>query len=355
MAERSVLFLSPYPASVPSHRVRLEQYVPYLASHGVRAVVRSLLDEHSYRSGGPSLASAVARGAVGRLVDVLRAGRYDAVLLHREAVPMPTALFERILARTSRRYVFDFDDAIYLPQPRPRSLLSAWLRSPAKFRSMVAGADEVLAGNRLLADVARRHARSVTVIPTTVDTERFAPGGPRTDDSVVIGWIGSPSTAPYVDVVAPAIGEVLSRHPRAVFEMVGAPLRSGFGDRARARPWSLKREVEDLRGLDIGIMPLTDDEWTRGKCGYKALQYMSTGLATVGSPVGVATEIIEDGRTGFLATSRPEWVDALSRLIRDAHLRRSLGSAARAFVEEHYSLRAWAPRFLDALLRATAP
>lgn len=347
---RSVLLLSPYPSSGPSHRVRLEQYLPYLSAHGVHATVHSLLSEDGYGSSGPQLVLAVAGGLLGRLRDVLSARAYDAVLVHREATPLPTAAVERALARTSMRLVFDFDDAIYLPQPRPRSALSRWLRSPAKFPAMIAAADQVIAGNALLAGRAAQYARSNTVIPTTVDTDRIVPRRRPAGDSVVIGWIGSRSTAPYLDAVVPAIRRVLASHPNARFEMVGAPLRPGLGERASARPWSLDREVEDLQVFDVGIMPLADDEWTRGKCGYKALQYMSSGLAVVSSPVGVATEMIEEGRTGMLATSEDDWIVALTRAVEHAELRRTMGERARAFVVERYSLRVWAPRFLEAVL-----
>ncbi len=347
---RRVLFLSPYPRSVASHRVRIEQYVPYLASRGVDATVRSLLDERGYRSGGARLAATVLLGILRRARDVAAAGRFDAVLVHREAVPLPTAAFERRLSRSSRRLAFDFDDAIYLPQPRPRSALSRWIRSPAKFPAMIGAADVVLAGNALLARAAVPHARSVSLVPTTVDTDRITPGTNDPRAPVVIGWIGSPSTAPYLDRIAPALREILDRYPHATVEIVGAAIRPGLGERARARPWSLDREPDDLRGFDIGVMPLPDDEWTRGKCGYKALQYMAAGAATVSSPVGVANEMIDHGRTGLLADELPEWVDALSRLVEDAGVRRSLGGAGRSSVEERYSLRAWAPRFYDLVL-----
>lgn len=345
-----LLILSPYPSSAPSHRVRLEQYVPSLEGRGVQVTVRSLLDERAYRSRGARLAAGVVLGSAGRVVEALGAGRYDVVLVHREAVPLPTAVVERLLARTARRLVFDFDDAIYLPQPGTRTPLASWLRSPAKFGATVGAADRVLAGNRVLAERARRYASDVRIIPTTVDTDRMTPGTPRRRERLVIGWIGSPSTSAYLEVAAPALRALLDRYRNVDLRLVGAHSRTSLADRATLVPWSLERELEELRRFDIGIMPLPDDEWARGKCGYKALQYMSAGVATVSSPVGVATEIVDGGRAGLLASTHEEWLHALRSLVEETARRRDIAEAGRATVEERYSLRVWAPLFAEAML-----
>ncbi len=345
----SFLFLSPYPTSAPSHRVRLEQYVPYLHERGSHVTIRSLLDERAYRSRGWRLGVAVALASIRRLDEALHAGRYDVVLVHREALPLPTALVERLLDRLAPRLVFDFDDAIYLPQPYTAAPFARWLRSPKKFGAIVGAADEVIAGNRHLADRARPLARHVTVIPSTVDTDRISPAPRIRSGRVVIGWMGSPSTARYLEAIAPALRTVIASHPRVEFDIVGARVDALAGKRVRMRPWSVEREVEDLRSFDIGIMPLPNDEWARGKCGYKALQYMAAGVATISSPVGVATEIVAHELNGLLVNTEEEWVNALATLIEDSARRDRLGSAGRETVVERYSVRAWAPRFYESL------
>ena len=347
----SVLFLSPYPRFVASHRVRIEQYVPYLVGRGVRCEVRSLFDERAYRRGGWRAATAIVSGALTRLTSAVLAGRWDAVFVHREALPLRTALIERTLGRAETRFVFDFDDAIYLPQPFSRRRLASWLRSPGKFDAIVGAADRVLAGNAHLAARALRSASDVRVLPSVVDTERLTPaasnghtGGP------IIGWMGSPSTAHYLADLVPVLRRVLDATPSARLEVVGAPLPAGLGPRAAAFPWSAESEGERLRSFDIGLMPLPDDEWARGKCGYKALQYMSAGVATISSPVGVASEIADSGRAGLLASTDVEWEGALRLLLGDPPQRRALAEAGRARVVERYSLRVWAPQFHDQLL-----
>ena len=345
-----LLVISPYPSSAPSHRVRLEQYVPSLRARGVEVTVRSLLDERAFRSRGVRLATAVMIGAARRIAEAVTAGRFDAVLVHREALPLPTAAIERVLGHTARRLIFDFDDAIYLPQPEMRTPLAGLLRSPAKFGAMIGSADRVLAGNARLAEHASIYNRDVRIVPTTIDTDRTTPGPVRDDGRVVIGWMGSPSTSRYLEAILPAVGAVLSRDPNLELRLVGARPGIALGERMTSRPWVLERELEDLRGFDIGIMPLSDDEWSRGKCGYKALQYMSAGVATISSPVGVATDLADDGSTGLLASNHEEWVDALRLLASDPVRRRSLGVAGRELVVARYSLRAWADRFHDAVL-----
>jgi len=342
---RRYLFLSPYPTSVASHRVRLEQYVPYLERDGATVDVRSLVGERAYRARGPALAAAVLAGSLLRIADALRAQEYDAVLVHREALPLPTAAIEGVLSRTSRRLIFDFDDAIYLPQPFARSAGSRWLRSPAKFGRMVGAAHIVFAGNQHLAERAAQHARDVRVVPTTVDTDRVTPGPVRDAARITIGWMGSPSTAHYLDLIAPALREVLRREPRVDIRIVGAGPRPGLTERTQTVSWSLETEVDELRSFDIGLMPLPDDEWSRGKCGYKSLQYMSAGVHAVGSPVGVATEMIEHGRNGLLAKTPQDWVAALLDLAADPARRRILAQAGRHTAVERYSLAIWAPRF----------
>lgn len=345
-----VLFLSPYPRSVASHRVRIEQYLPRLRAAGIDPVVRSLFSEAEYRGGAARAGVALLRGIAQRLAEALTARRWDAVVVHREALPLGTAIVERLVGRLARRALFDFDDAVYLPQPRSTRPLAGLLRSPRKFDAIVSAVDVVLAGNAMLAGRARRAARDVRVLPTAVDTDRFTPRTSAAGEGVVLGWIGSPSTSYYLAEIVPALRRVLARHPQARVEIVGARLPEGLPERAAARPWTLAGEVDDLRGFDVGLMPLADDEWTRGKCGYKALQYMSVGIPTVSSPVGVAADMIREGANGSLATDEDSWVRALSSLVEDASVRRAMGAAARDDAVARWSVAAWSPLLVDALL-----
>lgn len=312
--------------------------------------VRSLFTEQEYRASPGRASIAVIVATLRRVMEALTASRFAAVVVHREAIPFGTALVERLIGRRARHSLFDFDDAVWLPQPHSRRPFSSLLRSPRKFDTIVSAVDIVLAGNAMLAGRASRSARDVRLLPTTVDTDAFAPQAGSRGDGVVLGWIGSPSTAYYLEAIAPTLERVLARRAGARLEIVGGPAPAALADRAIARHWSLPMEAEDVRRFDIGLQPLANDEWTRGKCGYKALQYMSVGIPTISSPVGVATEMITHGRNGFLAGTEDEWSEALVRLIDDAPLRRELGAAAREDAVSNWSVRRWAPVLVDALV-----
>jgi glycosyltransferase involved in cell wall biosynthesis len=237
----------------------------------------------------------------------------------------------------------------------PANPLFSWLRFPGKTAVLCRLARQVLAGNAFLASYARRFNPRVSVVPTTIDTDRYSPSLRRPGSVPVIGWTGSYSTARYLEALRPVLQRLGRRHEFRVV-VVGAPGLAADGVEVEARPWRSASEVSDLADIDIGVMPLDDTEWERGKCGLKALQYMALGIPAVASPVGVNVEIVRDGENGLLAASDEEWERALERLLADAGLRRRLGDAGRATVESGYSARVHAPRvaavFRDALRSA---
>jgi glycosyltransferase involved in cell wall biosynthesis len=219
-------------------------------------------------------------------------------------------------------------------------------------------AHTVVAGNAYLADYARRAgAKRIEVIPTVIDLGRYRVKdadhiGKQPEVAFIIGWIGSPSTARYLRDIAPALAEVC-REGRARVRLIGSGQIELPGVPVEVLPWREDTEVDEICGFDVGIMPLPDEPWARGKCGFKLIQYMACGLPVVASPVGVNSEIVEDGVNGFLAQDTLEWVVALERLIAAAELRHRLGAAGRAKVGARYCLDVTAPR-LTRLLQAIA-
>jgi glycosyltransferase involved in cell wall biosynthesis len=350
-----VLALSPIPEEGAGCRFRVGQFIPYLRSVGIDVTLRSLFDTNFFRlvyKPGRYLTKALSfTGLTIKRLDSLRdASQFDAILIYREIFPVGPALIEWLLGRRGTPpVVFDFDDAIFLPSVSDANRVIRVLKQPGKVATIVRNSDHVIAGNEYLAAYARRFTSAVTVIPTCVDTTRFLPdpdGMSRNGSDgrdLVVGWIGSPTTASYVRGLTGVLRRVRERH-RFVLRISGAgePLAVD-GIRTEQPAWTLGTEVELFNTCDIGVYPLADDEWSRGKCGFKAIEFMACGVPVVASAVGVNRQIIQDGVNGFLAATDDEWVEKLGRLLTDRDLRRRFAAAGRRTIEERYSLRVHAP------------
>jgi glycosyltransferase involved in cell wall biosynthesis len=335
----------------PSQRFRIEQWEPLLRARGVEVTFRPFespeLHAVLYRPGRTAeKLRLVAEALRRRAADVRAARDYDAVYLLREAALLGPPLFERWLRRAGVPFVFDFDDAVFVPYVSPSNGYLSYLKFPGKTRAICRMAAHVMAGNPYLADYARRVNERVTMIPTTIDTEKYTVE-PRAENRVpVVGWSGSYSTAQHLATLKGVLRQLAERE-RFRLRVIGAPDFKIEGVEVEATAWRSETEVEDLRPFDIGIMPLPDDQWSRGKCGLKALQYMALGVPTVCSPVGVNTEIVRDGENGLLASTDDEWVEKLSGLLRSASERARLGRAGRETVEARYSAVVQAPRVYE--------
>lgn len=348
-----VLALVPYPLGlVGGQRYRIEQWQPYLAELGVELRFAPFLTRQGmaavYQRGMGRKLTALALAYVRRLRTVIDPGRYDVAYVYRETALMGGAWLERLLRLP---FVFDFDDAIFLRPPVSLNPGASLLKSTGKPAALCHLAAHVTVGNEFLAAFARRHAARVTVIPSTIDTDvyRLAPrsGGPRP----VIGWTGSPTTVCYLEAISAALRE-LRQTVDFRLRVIGAEFGLE-GVEVETLPWRAESETQDLSPLDVGLMPLEDDDWCRGKCGLKALQYMALGIPPVVSPIGANLDIVQDGVNGFLASSRDQWVERIVTLVRDPERRARMGQAARRTVEERYSARVHAPR-LASLLREVA-
>lgn len=350
----NVLLLSRYGRLAPSSRLRSSQYLPYLRAHGVRVTVAPLLGDDYvrdlYAGRGPKLAS-VAMAYFRRLGSLVRSNHFDLVWIEYELFPWLPAWGETFLSRFGVPYVVDYDDAIYHRYDRHPSRLVQRLLG-RKIDNVMCRAALVIAGNQYLADRARESgAHRVEILPTVVDLDRYPVRDKGKRHAVfTIGWIGSPATAGYLDLVSDALRETVKSGGARVV-LVGSGPIALKGIASEVFPWSEAREATDISAFDAGIMPLPDTPWTRGKCGYKLIQYMACALPVVASPVGVNTGIVEHGATGFLARNRKEWVEALAALQRNPGLRARMGAAGRKRVEEQYCLEVTAKQ-LCSLLRS---
>ncbi|HZB46585.1 MAG TPA: glycosyltransferase family 4 protein [Pyrinomonadaceae bacterium] len=335
----------------PSQRYRIEQWEPHLRRMGVEITYRPFEDEELnrvlYQPGRmPRKAGLILKALARRFGDVRGARAFDAVYILREAALLGPPVFERMISLAGVPFVFDFDDAVFERYVSPSNGYLSYLKFPGKTRTVCRLAAHVMAGNEYLADYARAVNERVTVIPTTVDTEEYTVEERAPNEVPVVGWTGSYSTVQHLLRLAGALRRLAERE-RFRLRVIGAPnmsLAELKGVETEVLPWRSETEVADLRPVDVGVMPLPDDPWSRGKCGMKALQYMGLAIPTVCSPVGVNSAIIRDGVNGLLASTEDEWVEKLALLLRSPSERARLGHAGRATVEATYSAAVQAPR-----------
>ena len=354
----NVLVLAPYRFdTAPGQRFRIEQWMPRLERLGVRFDFRPFMSQRLsdilYRPGHQLEKAGVMLADLGRrALQAIESRRFDAVFLHREAALIGPPLIERTIAALGVPIVYEFDDAIYVPYVSPSNKYLSMLKFPAqKTDRLCRIASQVIVGNEVLRQYAAQRNPNVTVVPTTIDTEKYQPSYDDSPDrELVIGWSGSYSSVQYLDILKPAFARLAKTH-RFRIEVIGATTFKMDGVTVHSRPWRPETEVEDLRRIHIGVMPLPDEDWARGKCALKALQYMALGIPTVVSPVGANCEVIRDGVDGMYASTVDEWVERLGSLLTDAALRRRLGQAGRRRVEEEYSETVHAPRVFEILQR----
>jgi len=352
-----ILALVPSPYNTaPGQRYRIEQWEPLLREYGVQISFAPFkseeLNELLCQPGRRWRKFDLLCRALVRRAKLIRSVReYDAVYIYNEAVLLGPAILERMIRRAGIPIIYDFDDAIFLPYTyiSPANGYLRLLKFPMKTRAICRIAAHVMVGNAYLAAYARRLNSQVTIVPSTIDTTQYRAGARKDSADVpVIGWTGSYSTIQYLDRVKGALQSLATRE-RFRLRVVGVPHYQIEGVDVEALPWRPETEVQDLLPIDVGIMPLPDDRWTRGKCGMKALQYMALGLPVVCSPVGASVDIIRNGENGFLVNTEAEWIDRLSCLLRDPLLRERLGTEARKTVDTNYSAVLQAPRVFQVL------
>jgi glycosyltransferase involved in cell wall biosynthesis len=246
--------------------------------------------------------------------------------------------------------VYDFDDAVFLPSSSPSNLFIERFKFPSKIAFIIRKSAWVIAGNEYLASFARQFHDRVTVIPTCIELASIQPKrASQGRERVIIGWIGSVTTQGFLSLLDDVYRELAERYPEVEFHHVGGHHDVEGIERIVCRRWLLERESEELRSFDIGVMPMPEDPWTQGKCGFKAILYMAYCLPVVCSPVGVSREIVDEGHNGFFAESTKEWVESLSRLIENPSLREQMGRAGRKKVERLYTVEVHVPTIISIL------
>ncbi len=361
-----VLFIASHrPERSPGQRFRFEQYMGALERAGWQCDHSHLVNEDDdrilYQKGNYwEKARFVRRCHRVRQMDVARMHNYDVIFIYREALMTRSIRYEQRFRTSKAKLIFDFDDSVWLPNVSEANKRWSWMKDASKTSKLIGLSDLVFAGNAYLAEYAQNYNASTVVVPTTIDTDEYQPKEHEDGDqrssmplvrsngrSIVIGWSGSITTIQHFKYAIPALKALKEKYgDRISIRVIGDGSYSEPSLGIQGLPWKKATELKDLRAMDIGIMPLPDDEWARGKCGLKGLQYMALGIPTLMSPVGVNSDIIHDGTNGFLATTTDSWVNKVSRLIDDTELRRTMGLAARKTVVDQYSLKAWEDRYV---------
>lgn len=336
----------------PGQRYRHEQYIEYLESKGFQCDFSPMLstkdDALFYGSGNPISKIIIGlKSFILRYKDTIRANKYDVIYIYRDAFFFGT-FFEKILAKKKPKLIFDFDDSIWLMDKNPNQGVFNRLKNPKKTADIISLSDQVIVGNKYLKEYALQFNEHVSIIPSTIDFDSYKGIKRIEKEQICIGWTGSFSTVKHFETILPALIAVKNKFKEKVyFKLIGDPSYQNESLDLKGVKWKSETEAQDLSELDIGLMPLPDDEWSRGKCAMKGLQYMALEIPTIMSPVGVNSDIIQDGENGFLASTTEEWVEKISLLIESKELRTKVGKAGRKTVEEDFSVKANKEKWLS--------
>jgi len=354
---KKILFITPHRIGrSPSQRFRFEQYLDYFKENGFDYKISFLLnkkDDRIFYSKGHLLNKAILffKFMVVRFNDLIKARKYDIIFIQREAFFLGFPFFEYCFSKMNAKLIFDFDDSIWLQNVSDANKKFNWLKNYNKTSKIIGYADLVIAGNRYLANYALKYNKRIEIIPTTIDTQLYYSRNKNTNKkNVCIGWTGSTTTIQHFKLAINFLYILKKKYGEQIsIKVIGDGNYYNEELNIIGIPWILSDETNQLQSFDIGIMPLPDDEWAEGKCGLKGLQYMNLEIPTIMTPVGVNSEIIEDGVNGFLATSDDEWVEKLSLLIENPLLREKLGKAGRKTIIDKYSVESQKDKYISLL------
>lgn len=348
-----VFFIVPYPVGqAPSQRFRFEQYFQLLQKNGIECTISSFLDQKTwdivYKQGHLfKKIAGICRGYMKRLTSLFRMMQFDCIFIHREIAPFGPPVFAFILSKIMRKkLIFDFDDAIWIPNSSEHNKIIHYFKFYSNTNYLAKNAFKVSCGNEFLLQYAKQFNNNVIYNPTTIDTTGYHNKiKDQKTSKFIIGWTGSHSTIQYLNELVPVF-ETLEKTYTFELHVISDKNPEYNLKSFRFKPWSKSTEIEDLLCFNIGLMPLSNDRWAKGKCGFKALQYMALGIPALVSPVGVNSNIVEDGINGYICDSISSWEKAIATLIEDRALLIKLSAATRKQIIEQYSVSSNSDNFL---------
>ena len=337
-----VLFLTIGTETIASSRTKVYQYVPYLQQAGIQCIIIPMTNatkKSKFRTWG------LIKRKLNSVIKYLKIALFsivcDVVFIQKVLLPI---WIQNLIRALNKNIIFEFDDAIWTshqtsihPNNALRRLLLSHIISISKF---------VFLENNYTKEFTMQFNKNILMITGPIDCKRYFPKRGEKNKNIVIGWIGSPPNTLYLKPVFSVFKRINKNYPDVVIELIGASNLKIEGVNLVIKEWNFDTEVENLHDFDIGIMPLPDDEWSRGKGGYKLLQYMAIGIPCIASPVGINSTLIREGINGYLASSEDEWFEKLEILIKNRILRRSMGVNGRKLIEEKYSLKVSAPKLI---------
>jgi len=350
-----ILFIVPHrPGRSPGQRFRFEQYLDFLEQNNFNYEISHIIDEQDdalFYNKGKYLQKflILLKSFQRRLKDVRRAENFDIIFIYRDALMIGLTYFEKQFRKSKAKMILDFDDAIWLPDVSQGNASLRWLKRTSKTAVIIRLADCIFVGNSFLADYAKKYNPNVKIIYTTIDTDYYQKRiVSKPANNICIGWTGSTTTMKHLELAVPFLKKIKAKYGEKVYFKVisDVPFKNNELDFEFCK-WNKDTEIEDLSYFDIGIMPLPDDEWSKGKCGFKGLQYMALKIPAVMSDIGMNTEIISHGVNGFIAATNEEWIAKLSLLIESKELREKLGKAGRKTVEEKYSFESQKQKYIN--------
>jgi glycosyltransferase involved in cell wall biosynthesis len=337
-----ILYFTKYSRLGASSRMRSFQYFPYLEQQGMKIVVKPFFDDDYLQAlyAGKKSTTLVLIAYWKRFVALFTVFAYDRIIIEKELFPYFPAFFEWLFIRLGVRYIVDYDDAIFHNYDQhPNSLIRTILKN--KIDRVMRYSRVVVVGNEYLEDRAKKAgAKNVQIIPTVVDLERYPIKEHKTHQPVIVGWIGTQSTfEKHFAGIKEIIQKILQQYP-VEFYVIGVTRDLGLGDRVKYFSWSEDTETEAILDFDIGIMPLQNSLFEKGKCAYKLVQYMACGLPVIASPVGMNKEIVQENLNGYWADNEDEWITSVGKYVNDVNLRRKHGLAGRDVVKNKFCLQA---------------
>lgn len=340
--------------TMPGQRFRLEQWQPYLKDENISIDYFAFTDEKLrkilYKNGNYAAKSlGMFRAITRRFNQILKSSDYDLIYLYRTASMVGPAWLEKLLSFRKVPIIYDFDDAIFLENTSNANKHFGWAKFVGKTADISQLSTSVTVGNTYLSEYAKQYNDNVYIIPTSIDTEHYQPvkNGKNGSGRVVVGWTGSSTSQYHLEAFEPTLAELLKRRDDVEIRVISNREPSFKEIPYTWREWSPETEVEEIAEIEIGIMPTPDDEWSRGKCALKALQYMALGIPAICTDMGANRDVIEQGKNGFLAKDRKEWLKYFDMLIDDETLRNKLGYEARKTVVDKYSMEKCAELFAD--------